>query len=115
MPWKNSTTMDQKIEFICEWLTSKYTITELCNSFEISRPTAYRLISRYEKYGIEGLREHSKAPINHPNRTNKNVEDKILHLKENIEDGEPISIENLTVHVLSQGHSYIFSERRMVH
>jgi len=32
-----------------------------------------------------------------------------------IEDGKPISIENLTVHVLSQGHSYIFSERRMVH
>ena len=32
-----------------------------------------------------------------------------------IEDGLPISIENLTVHVLSQGHSYIFSERRMVH
>jgi len=32
-----------------------------------------------------------------------------------IEDGKPISIENLTVHVLSQGHNYIFSERRMVH
>ena len=32
-----------------------------------------------------------------------------------IEDGKPISIENLTVHVLSQGHTYIFSERRMIH
>ena len=32
-----------------------------------------------------------------------------------IPDGEPISIENLTVHVLSKDHSYIFSERRMVH
>jgi len=32
-----------------------------------------------------------------------------------IDDGEPISIDNLTVHVLSKGHSYIFSERRMVH
>ena len=32
-----------------------------------------------------------------------------------IEDGAPISIENLTVHVLSQGHNYIFSERRIVH
>lgn len=32
-----------------------------------------------------------------------------------IEDGEPISIENLTVHVLAKGHSYIFSERQLVH
>ena len=57
MPWKETTTMEQKIEFICEWRTGKYTITELCKSFEISRPTAYRLIDRFEKQGYEGLRE----------------------------------------------------------
>ena len=49
MPWKETTTMEQKIEFICEWITGKYTITELCKSFEISRPTAYRLIDRFKK------------------------------------------------------------------
>lgn len=81
MPWKNTTTMDQKIEFICEWLTRKYTITELCKGFEISRPTAYKLIRRYQKHGIQGLREHSKTPINHPNRTKEYVEDNILNLK----------------------------------
>ena len=37
MPWKETTTMEQKIEFICEWRTGKYTITELSKSFEISR------------------------------------------------------------------------------
>lgn len=82
MPWKNTTTMEQKIEFICEWLTNKYTITELCNGFEISRPTAYKLIDRYEKQGIEGLRERAKKPINHPNRTPEYVEKNILSLKE---------------------------------
>ncbi len=43
MPWKETTIMEQKIEFICEWRTGKYTITELCKNFEISRPTAYKL------------------------------------------------------------------------
>ncbi len=42
MPWKESTIMEQKIEFICEWRTGNYTITELCRSFEISLPTAYK-------------------------------------------------------------------------
>ena len=60
MPWKETTTIEQKIEFICEWITGKYTITELCKSFEISRPTAYRLIDRFEKKGYEGLREQSE-------------------------------------------------------
>lgn len=82
MPWKETTTMEQKTEFICEWLTGKYTITELCNAFEISRPTAYKLIHRYEKLGIEGLVEQSKAPINHPNRTKEYVVKNLLELKE---------------------------------
>ena len=53
MPWKETTTMEQKVEFICEWRTQKHTITELCKAFNISRPTAYKLISRFEKDGIE--------------------------------------------------------------
>ena len=62
MPWKVTTTMEQKIESICEWRTGKYTITELCNSFQISRSTAYNLICRFEKEGYEGLRERSREP-----------------------------------------------------
>ena len=81
MPWKETTTMEQKTEFICEWLSGNYTITELCRSFEISRPTAYKLIRRYEKMGIEGLVERPKAPVNHPNKTKEVVEQKILELK----------------------------------
>ena len=81
MPWKDTTTMEQKVEFICEWLSGKYTITELCHGFGISRPTAYRLITNYETKGVEGLLEQSKAPRNHPNRTKKVVEEKILVLK----------------------------------
>ena len=82
MPWKETTTMEQKVEFIHEWLSEKHTITELCNVFEISRPTAYKLIKRYENFGIEGLLEKSTAPNNHPNKTKESVEKKILKLKE---------------------------------
>jgi DNA-binding MurR/RpiR family transcriptional regulator len=63
--------MEQKIEFICEWRTGKYTITELCRNFEISRPTAYKFISRFENQGYEGLKEHSRTPSNHPNATSQ--------------------------------------------
>ena len=81
MPWKETTTMEQKIEFICEWRTGKYTITELCKSFEISRPTAYKLISRFEEQGFEGLKGQSRAPAKHPNATKENIIENILKLK----------------------------------
>ena len=81
MPWKQTTPMEQKIEFICEWRSGKYTITDLCEHFGISRPTAYKLISRFEKMGFDGLRESSRAPRNHPNQTSKKITDSILNLK----------------------------------
>lgn len=81
MPWKEQTTMDQKIEFICEWLSHKYTISELCKAFKISRPTAYKLIHRYENLGIEGLREQSRTPRSHPNKTKDEIVQNILLLK----------------------------------
>ena len=73
MPWKETTMMEQKIEFICEWRTGKYTITELCKSFELSRPTAYKLILRFKNQGYEGLREHSISPSTHPNATHLKI------------------------------------------
>lgn len=83
MPWKETTIMEQKIEFICEWRTGKYTITELCKSFEISRPTAYKLIARFENEGYEGLRELSRKPRSiHPNATDEKVVKRIIELKE---------------------------------
>lgn len=83
MPWKERTIMEQKIEFICEWRTGKYTITDLCKNFEISRPTAYKIIARFEQSGYEGLRELLRKPrASHPNKTDERIITGILQLKE---------------------------------
>ena len=60
MPWKETTTMEQKIKFVCEWRIGKYTITELCKNFEISRPTAYKLIDRFEKQDLLSSANNSR-------------------------------------------------------
>jgi transposase InsO family protein len=82
MPWKDTTIMEEKIEFICEWRTGKYTVTELCRSFGISRPTAYKIINRFEKNGYDGLLELSRTPKRHPRETDENVVNSIIKLKE---------------------------------
>ena len=82
MAWKVKTKMEQKVEFICEWRTQKYSITELCRAFNISRPTAYKLIHRYTNYGIEGLLDRSTAHKTHPLKTSDEIINKIIQLKE---------------------------------
>lgn len=81
MAWKETTAMEQKIEFITEWRSGIYTITELCRQFGISRPTAYKYIDRYEKEGLEGLYEKSRSHSNHPKKTKGYIEDSIVSLR----------------------------------
>ena len=78
MAWKETTKMEQKLEFITEWRSGNFTISELCRQFEISRPTAYKHIRRYEEQGLEGLQERPRAPSHQPNQTSVEVEDLIV-------------------------------------
>ena len=72
--------MEQKVEFICEWRTQKYSITELCKAFIISRPTAYKLINCFQNEHLDGLVEQSRTPRAHPNKTDEAIEEKIIQL-----------------------------------
>jgi len=81
MAWKETTTMEQKIDFINEWRSRNYSIAELCRQFDISRPTAYKYIKRYEKEGLDGLKERTRIPLNHPNKTPWEIEEKIINYR----------------------------------
>lgn len=78
MAWKETTKMEQKIEFINEWRSGRITITELCRHFEITRTTAYKWIQRYKEKGLHGLEEIGKSPRNHPNKTPNEIEERVV-------------------------------------
>ena len=78
MAWRETTKMDQKIEFINEWRSGQFTITELSRYFEISRPTAYKWIKRYQEKGLKGLQELGRKPSNHPNKTPPEIEKRVV-------------------------------------
>ncbi len=68
MPWKETTMLEQKLEFINEWRAGNFTLSELCREFEISRPTAYKYIKRYQQEGVKGLFEKNRKPLSHPGK-----------------------------------------------
>ncbi|MCH2231582.1 MAG: helix-turn-helix domain-containing protein [Crocinitomicaceae bacterium] len=120
--------MEQKIEFICEWKTRNYTITEVCRNFEISRPTAYKIIARFENEGYEGLKELSRKPRRvHPNATDEKMVSGILSLKEKhklwgakkihkllYDDFTNQEIRSvLTVHNILKKHGLVKSQKRL--
>jgi len=81
MPWKDMSIMNAKIEFINEYLSGSWQMTELCLQFGISRTLGYKIVHRYEQFGFEGLMEASRAPDSHPNQTPTSQEQSILSLR----------------------------------
>jgi transposase-like protein len=58
-------------------------VAETCRYFGISRTKFYKWKKRFEKHGVAGLSDQSRAPRNSPNETPKAVVSKILYLRQN--------------------------------
>lgn len=69
MPWKVELPMDQKTQFVSEYLRDSLSFTELCQRYHISRKTGYKWIARYQALGPAGLLDRSRRPHSSPDRT----------------------------------------------
>lgn len=78
MPWKERTRMEQRVEFIGALASRKYTMTELCEAFGISRKTGYKWAARYGEEGLDGLKDRSRAPHHCPHRSDPRCEEALV-------------------------------------
>ena len=54
--------MDQKIQFVSLAATGRFTVSQLCEDFDISRKTGHKWLNRYARQGAKGLAELSRRP-----------------------------------------------------
>jgi transposase-like protein len=81
MGWKKVLPMEEKERFVILASSDRYTITELCEQFGISRKTGHKWLSRYQSLGKAGLEDYSKAPKSVHNKTSEEVERLIVKEK----------------------------------
>src|SRR5258705_7398431 len=81
MPWEQTSAMDQRVQFIADWLSRDYTKIDLCRAYRISRPTADKWIQRYQQGGVEQLEERSRAAHCHPNQTSEEAGQMLIETK----------------------------------
>src|SRR6185369_10849310 len=81
MPWRESCAMDERVNFISDHRSGMWTMTELCERYEVSRQTGYKWLDRYRLEGAAGLMDRSHAPHVHGRATPQNVVDAIVELR----------------------------------
>jgi len=81
MPWKESTKMSLRLEFVKFALADGSNIADLCRRFDISRKTGYKWIKRYLQLGEAGLADRSRKPKANPNKTSDMLVNAILQVR----------------------------------
>jgi transposase len=80
MPWKETRTVDQRLQFLSSYQKEEMSVTDLCHEYGISRPTAYKWIKRYDEVGPEGLLDLTRTPHSSPYATSAEIENEVLAL-----------------------------------
>lgn len=102
MPFKESSIMEVRQEFINLAIHEESNIRGLCKRFGISPTTGYKWIRRFESDGIDGLTDRSRKPRSSPWRTSGEVEQLVLSVRDEHPKWGPQKIKR---RLLDKGHS----------
>ena len=70
--------LDQRRRFIDDLRSERWTMSELCARYGISRPTGYLWRARYQADGVAGLEARSSAPHTCPHETSPTIAAQIV-------------------------------------
>jgi putative transposase len=73
--------MDERLKFIARLLDGEK-MAGLCREFGISRKTGYKILTRYNAIGLEGLTDRSRRPYRQANQLPFQIETQIVRLKQ---------------------------------
>lgn len=62
MPWQERSPVDLRVQFMTEYRTGLWGMTELAAQYGISRKTGYKWVARYEQGGPAALLDQSRRP-----------------------------------------------------
>ena len=73
--------MKERQRLVQAYLTGRFTITQLAESFGVSRKTVHKFLQRYRQSGPAGLVDRSHAAHHHPNATPASVAAAVIRQK----------------------------------
>ena len=81
MPWCETSPMEQRLEFVREYASELFTMSELAAQYGISRKTGYKWLERYAAAGLNGLRDQSRRPHESPQATDPELVETLIGLR----------------------------------
>jgi putative transposase len=81
MAWHETGTEKERLRFFNDWKNRKYSMTELCIKYGISRKTGYKFVNRICVEGEKAVHDRPRTKFTYPNITKYEVVEELLEAK----------------------------------
>jgi transposase InsO family protein len=98
MAWGTVDVDEQRMRFVVCASRREKTMRQLCAEFQISRPTGYQWLRRYQAGGIAGVVEKSRRPQQSPTQTASELEERVVELRQQRPDWGARKLQVLLAH-----------------
>ena len=82
MAWGMVNVDEQRVRFVVCASRREKSFRQLCEEFDISRPTGYEWLRRYQAGGVAAVVEKSRRPHRSPKRTPTEIEARVVELRQ---------------------------------
>ena len=123
MAWGSVDVDEQRMRFVVCASQREKTMQALCQEFQISRPTGYAWLRRYQDGGIVAVAERGRRPRHSPARTPAGIEQRVVELRQQWPDWgarklqyqlqrEGVELPVITVHRILLRHDLVRPQDR---
>lgn len=81
MGWKETCAVEERMRFVLAAEKGEEPFAAICRRFGVSRQNGYKWLARYREAGLQGLREHSRAPLHHPQAIAEGIAERCLEVR----------------------------------
>jgi transposase-like protein len=82
MPWLETDLMTERLKFVQDALSDRFTMAEVCARHSVSRPTGNKWIARYREAGRRGLGDRSRPPRTCPHKLSASMTELLCTTRE---------------------------------
>jgi putative transposase len=84
--------VDERMRFVIAVEAREASFAALCRRFGMSRRIGYKWLGRYQEFGVEGLVDLSRAPLNHPQAVPPAVAERCLEVRRRYPTWGPVKV-----------------------
>jgi putative transposase len=81
MGWKETCAVEERMRLVMATEKGEESFAAICRRFGVSRQNGYKWLARYREAGLEGLQEHSRAPLHHPHAIAEEIAERCLEVR----------------------------------